>query len=445
MANSRSLTAKLSALLVQALTPARVSGQPVTVALSGGLDSVALLHAIWCLRDVHHWTIQAAHVHHGLQPAAGDFAAFCAQLCVRWQIPYHLHSLDLSDLGNNIEAQARTARYAALAVYPCLVLAQHADDQAETVLLQLLRGAGVAGLAAMPAVQEGATQVRLRPWLSVSRAEIARYAQAYDLPWVEDPSNQSLRFDRNFLRHQVLPLLRDRFPAWPHTVGRTAAHCAQAANLLTQLAHLDGLPPPDQPLALSQWRALPTSRQGNVLCAFLRQYADYLPHQAQIVTLQQQLQQADEQTHVSLQWGEWEVQQFADYLYCFARLPALCDVSQVWQGESQLSWCGGQLTARWARGKGVAVARLEAFSSVVLRLRQGGERLQVEVNATSQRVKSLWQQAHIPPWVRARAPYVWADEKLLAVANLTTSVHYRAQAEQWGVSWHWEVAKSFGG
>lgn len=448
MANSRSLIAKLSALLQQALMPHAVPSVPFTIALSGGLDSVALLHAAVALRAQHGWLIHAVHIHHGLQAAADTFAAFCVQLCEAWQVPYYQHDLALSDVVvSNVEGQARAARYAALAVYPRLVLAQHADDQAETVLLQLLRGAGVSGLAAMPVQQcyvgNGASKhVRLRPWLGVSRAEIQRYAQAVGLHWVEDPSNLDMRFERNFLRQQVLPLLKMRFPACLHTFARSAQHCAQAAELLHDLAVSDGLPLIGESLALVPWRRLSAQRQRNVLCVFLRQQATYLPHQAQIETLQQQLQRADPETHVALQWGDWEVQQFADQLYAFARLAAVPPrLDYVWQGEAQLSWLGGQLEAHWARGRGVAVAYLDQQSSIHLCLRQGGERLRLHDNRPSQRVKNLWQQEKIPPWVRARAPYVWAGEDLLAVANLGTAAAYQATAMQWGVSWYWQTTK----
>jgi tRNA(Ile)-lysidine synthase len=213
------------------------------VAWSGGLDSTVLLHQMAALRRAHprHLRLRALHVDHHLQAASALFRAHCQDLARRWRIALTVLDANVdTSRGASIEEAAREARYACwrevLQPGELLLTAQHADDQLETALLALLRGAGPAGLAAMPAVATLGRGLLLRPLLSITRAELASYAASRKLPLVEDPSNAELRFDRNFLRLQVLPLLRQRWPGAASTVSRSAGHCAVAALQLARQA-----------------------------------------------------------------------------------------------------------------------------------------------------------------------------------------------------------------
>ncbi|MDR2209044.1 MAG: tRNA lysidine(34) synthetase TilS [Azoarcus sp.] len=212
-------------------------------AFSGGIDSVVLLDVLGSLRQRFGYTLEAAHVHHGLNPAADEWQDFCAEICHRHNIPLRIFRVDVSrDHPGGLEESARIARHAALSRIDCdwLVLGHHRDDQAETVLFRLLRGTGVHGAAAMAAVEPAdAAAGRLRPLLEIGREEILAYAREKNLEWIEDASNTDLRFTRNDLRHRILPAIETRFPAARLTLTRCASHFREAAGLLDELAQAD--------------------------------------------------------------------------------------------------------------------------------------------------------------------------------------------------------------
>lgn len=269
---------------------------PLAVGLSGGADSTALLLA--CVRR---WPgqVQAFHVHHGLQAAADHFATFCGDLCARLGVPLSIQRVNARHApGQSPEDAARQARYeafralaqqnpAVLAIQS-IALAQHADDQAETVLLALSRGAGVAGLAAMPSRWQRDGLDWHRPLLGVAGAEVRAWLQAQGQDWIEDPSNQNLQYTRNRIRRQLMPALTEAFPAWRDTVARSARHAAEAAELAQALAAIDldrvGVPP-----ALAALQALSPARQANALRHWLRSAHQTTPSAAQLAELLRQI------------------------------------------------------------------------------------------------------------------------------------------------------------
>ncbi len=244
MESSRKTTDPLSRQVSRQLTGFLQPGQRLVVALSGGLDSVVLLHVLHGLQSELGFRLSAVHVNHRLQSAANDWAAFCARLCRQWQIPCAESVVTVTRKGGeSLEAVARARRYEVFARQSAewVALAHHQDDQAETVLLQLLRGAGLPGLQAMPQQRllgpDGPCLVR--PLLGVPRAVLQSYAEARELDWVEDPSNRDPRHARNFLRQRVGPLLDEAFPAWRATLSRSARHLAQAQAVLDDLSARD--------------------------------------------------------------------------------------------------------------------------------------------------------------------------------------------------------------
>ena len=269
-------------------------GLPLAVALSGGADSTALLIA--CARR---WPgqVRAVHVHHGLQAAADDFEAFCRPLCERLQVPLAVCHVDARPApGQSPEDAARQARYAALAQAVArhwpevhdVALAQHADDQIETLLIALSRGSGLPGLAGMPAQWERLGLRWHRPWLQVPGAELRQWLRQQGEPWVEDPSNQDERYTRNRIRARVLPALDAALPGFRETFARSAAHVAQAQALIDEVAAEDlariGVPPK---LALLQ--SLSRARQAEVLRRWLRQQHQTTPSTAQLNELLDQI------------------------------------------------------------------------------------------------------------------------------------------------------------
>lgn len=265
---------------------------PLAVAFSGGADSTALLQAC-----AQRWPgqVRAIHVHHGLQAAADGFAAHCTELCARWQVPLAVLQVDARHRrGESPEDAARQHRYAALArqaqagweqPMAAIALAQHADDQVETLLLALSRGAGVAGLAAMPAQWQRHGLDWLRPLLDVAAADIRTWLQQQGTPWIEDPSNTDLRYTRNRIRAQLMPALEQAFPGLRDTFARSSAHAAQAAELLQELAAQD-LQAVGQPPRIRALQGLSHARQANVLRHWLRSAHGATPSAAQLQELQ---------------------------------------------------------------------------------------------------------------------------------------------------------------
>ena len=215
----------------------------VCVALSGGLDSIVLLDIVDTLKAELHIDLRALHVHHGLSPNADSWATFCAEICAARGIALTTTEVSVDNSsGAGIEGAARKARYAAFAEEgsPYMLLAQHADDQAETVLHQLLRGTGLKGLAGMGEVRVvSSAQTLLRPLLRVSRADIEATARAHGLKWIEDESNTDTAYTRNFLRHEIAPRLEGRFPQYRASLARAAKHASEADEMLEALAKID--------------------------------------------------------------------------------------------------------------------------------------------------------------------------------------------------------------
>lgn len=425
MANSRKpLSDSLAASLREQLLQCGVGeARHVTVALSGGLDSIVLLHLANLAAQQLHFQLSAIHINHQLQAQAEDWVLFCQRVCESMRIPLSIVTLQLERQGGeSLEAVARAGRYSAFDACPadCLLLAQHADDQAETLLLQLLRGAGVRGLAAMPAQQQRAGKIWLRPLLTHTRSEIESYARQNKLSWIEDPSNANCDFDRNFLRHDVLPSLLERFPALLETFGRTARHMAEAQYLLDSYAAQTGCVRGDW-LALDCWRLLVAEQRRNVLRYWLTLHGMRGPSERRLQEISRQLLQSrpDSQLNIGLERGlslrryrerAWLVEQHS--------LPAK-NFQLGWSGEPQLELpaMAGCLAFSSAMGRGVRASLLHG-QTVTIRFRQGGERLCLSNDRPGKSLQHWFQEKGIPPWQRDSLPLVYAGDRLVWVAGL---------------------------
>ena len=271
------------------------SNARVAVALSGGIDSMVLLDALVHVSLDHSLQLSAIHVHHGLSPDADRWARFCAEQCASRAVPLTVHRLHLKrESGQSLEALARAERYEHFMAcdVEVIALAHHADDQAETVLLQLLRGAGPRGLSAMPAIRRGMPAL-LRPLISLPRETLAACAKARGLGWVEDESNSDTRHRRNLLRHEIAPRLAAAFEGYPATLGRAASHQAEASALLDELAALDaerGID--DVGLDRAHLAGLSDARAANLLRWFLRREGLRPPTDARLADMLRQLRSA---------------------------------------------------------------------------------------------------------------------------------------------------------
>jgi tRNA(Ile)-lysidine synthase len=408
-----------------------VPGYPdaaLAIALSGGVDSMALLHAARALALTEpRLRLRAVHVDHGLQPASKEWAVHCRNLCERLQVPLTVIELALEVAkGDSVEAEARRARYAALAsaLEPgeCLLTAHHADDQLETALLQLFRGAGVAGLSAMPRGAVLGKGLHLRPLLEVGRDQLVAYATVQGLEWVEDPMNTESRYDRAYLRHEVLPAVRARWPAVARTVGRSVRHFAEARSLLEALAEADGrvLVDPGGRLEIAGLAALSRERQVNVLRWWIVGQGLGVPAAARLESILRDVVPARDDAQPTVTWPSGEVRRYRGRLYAMWPLGPLppddwqCPISP---GQAiELPCRLGSVVLQDDAGSGLAPEYLEG--GVALGFRSPGARMQPAGCRKPRTLKNLFQEAGIVPWMRPRLPLLHRDGELLAVANL---------------------------
>ncbi|MEW9900055.1 tRNA lysidine(34) synthetase TilS [Chitinivorax sp. PXF-14] len=443
MASSRKspLESRLKRALISSLQP--FAGQPVAIALSGGLDSVALLSVASQVAPSFGIALSAVHVNHNLSPNAANWAQFCAELCRGLGIPLSTHSVQLQRRGGeSLEAVARQARYAcyAQARVSAVVLAQHADDQAETVLQQLLRGGGVRGVAGMPASRVlPSGQHVLRPWLAVSRAQLVEYVAERQLVWVEDESNLDTRYDRNFIRHRVLPVVAESYPRAPAVLARSAQYFAEASAIADDLAQADFC----GDLALAQLDvapllALPAYRAKNLLRWFLSHYLPALDG-ALLEEALRQIRESRPDVAMAVEMGEGALRRHAARIHFVRPVSlALPDVVIDWQGQDAITlpaWGGALQFVRQARG-GIARARLE--QTLHITRRRGGERIQPAGSAHHKTLKQIYQEQSVAPWLRERLPLIYAGDGLLAVPGLVWCHDARAAAGEPGYLLQWQ-------
>lgn len=414
------------------------------VGLSGGIDSVVLLHLLVRRLRLPPRRISAIHVNHQLSPQAAGWASFCRRWCRELGIRLRVVKV-LVQRGNSTEAAARLARYAAFAACgtDIVALAHNRDDQAETVLLQLIRGAGPRGLAAMPVFRPGGPGVPavLRPLLEVPRSEISAYASHHRLQWVEDDSNGDSQYLRNFLRHEVLPLIEDRRPGAGAVLARAARLQAEASDLLDALALIDlGGSLPHGELRLAALRVLPRHRACNALRFFLRGNRLPMPDADRLDELLRQTLTAGPDAAVCMRLGNSDMRRFKDVLYIVKPLPAPDrNLALPWNGRGVLRlkpWGGSLRLVRSAEG-GIDMQMISRIGFQIC-ARRGGETLRLATGGRRRTVRKLLQEADCPPWVRERLPFLYLDGQLAAVPGLGIDVHFRAPLGREGYLpvWH---------
>ncbi|WP_192035436.1 tRNA lysidine(34) synthetase TilS [Halomonas sp. YLGW01] len=392
-------------------------GRRVWVALSGGLDSSLLLTLAARAVHRHPRSLYALHVDHGLQEASCEFVRHCHRLCDRLGVPLFIERVCVDmTTGRGLEAAAREARYDAFAARldagDTLWLAQHRRDQAETWLLAALRGSGVRGLAAMPAVREWAGLCLVRPLRDLPRARLERAAEALGLCWVEDPSNADEALDRNFLRRRVLPLLESRWPRVEASLGRSATLAGEADALLDELAGQDLRACGGEPgrLSLPALCALSAPRRRLLIRYACQCLGVPTPPAARLATLDEQLN-ARRDAQVQVAWPGGEARCWREALYLQCPVPGLPAGWQVeWDGRSALDTPQGRLKVRLDGGP----CREEG--GYRLRPRQGGETLRLAGRGRRD-LKRLLQEAGLPPWRRQALLVVWDGEAVAAVLD----------------------------
>lgn len=413
------------------LAPHLPAGSNLLLGLSGGMDSVVLLDILHALSARLGYRLSAMHVHHGISPNADEWMHFCSALCARYSITLEIRHVDISPLKevHGIEASARKLRHAAFAQSdaPFVALAHHADDQAETLMLQLLRGAGLRGVSAMPLVREQGRQRLLRPLLDCRRSELLAYAQQHGLEWIEDESNANDRFPRNFLRHRLFPLMEGRFPAWRETLGRSANHFAEAAAILDEVALADGAD--ETLLSVSRLAALSLPRQKNLLRHYLHLQGAPMPQEAQLDDMLRQLCSTRDNADVCVSFGDWQVRRYRGSVHVMRALQPFDPSFRLdWNEERSLYWPPLQrdLSFTAGVGQGISLTRLSR-GQVTLRLRNGGEVLRPHPRAARRSMKNLLQERDVPPWWRERLPLLYCGEELVCVVGVAVDAAFQAE------------------
>lgn len=393
----------------------------IYVGFSGGLDSTVLLHALACEPQLL-TKICAVHINHGLSPQAQVWQIHCQQLCERLAISYQARTISFNRQAN-IEEAARHARYQVFSqlvqVNQCLLTAHHHDDQAETVLLHLFRGAGIKGLSGISDTLAFGQGFLYRPLLGLSRDRLLAYAKAHQLAWIEDESNADVHFSRNFLRQQVLPLLQTKWPGVSRNLVRTSELCRQAQANLDDLAEMDypNLITCPNELAIKPLQQLSEARLSNVLRCWLQKNAARMPNYDTLSRLLSEVIHADHDANPELRWGNWVIKRYRGQL----SLHQLESVSLF----NPVPWLNfpdsvelpgrGMLSARLAESG----LKISPDDQIDIRCRQGGETFIWHGQTKS--LKKLMQQWAIPPWLRSTIPLIYVNQRLAAVVGYAMS------------------------
>lgn len=412
------------------------SGASVKLAYSGGLDSQVLLHALVQCRDSMGLRLHAIHIDHGLQPQSGQWAEQCRRNCETWNVNFSVERIHVPHIDDEgVEAAARRLRYAALASYvqygEVLFTAHHQDDQAETLMLQLLRGSGVHGLAAIPVVIPFANGLLARPLLPFGRQALHRYAQQAGLDWIEDASNRDETYARNFLRHRVMPVLQQQWPQAVTVLARAARHQAQAAQLLDVMAAEDlqlcrGV---EQDLALPALQQLSAARQANLLRYWFRQSGYRAPNERRLLQVLQQINTNSDSRQAQISWDNVVLWRYRERLHLEAQAAPIDPQSVLpWDLQQALDLPGRvyRLRAEAIEGEGLSQQRL-GRTPVTVRWRRGGEICRLAGREHHHKLKKLLQQYGVPPWERARLPLVYAGDELAAVGDRWVCEPYAAR------------------
>ena len=395
------------------LAPLRLRGKRVAVGLSGGIDSVVLLHVLHGLAPALAYKLSAIHVNHGMSPNAGDWQRFCSAFCLELGIPFKAVRVKVKKVRQGLEAAAREARRAALSKLrvDAIAFGHHLDDQAETVLFNLLRGAGLEGASGMPVLGKLGGKALLRPLLGVRRRAIRAYAEKHRLAWIDDESNADEALTRNFIRRRVGPLLETRFARWRENLARAARHFAGA--------ELDAR---------------------RLLRAYLKGKGLRAPSEAKLVEMLKQLAAAS----ASISHDGVVLRRYREKVFLVngkAKSPPF--KPRQWSGESRLELpaLDGELRFRRVRGQGIDSALLNK-NSFQVRLRSGGERLRLDARRPSRTLKNLFQEAGVPPWERERMPLLFCGSDLVWAPGLGVDTKYLSAGRASGIVPAWLPSSS---
>jgi len=415
----------------------------VVVAYSGGVDSHVLLHACAKLKSkLKSLSFSAVYIDHGLHDDSSLWSEHCKRITTDLDFPFS--SLEVNaknERGEGPEQAARVARYAALSNFidehSVLLTAQHQDDQAETLMLQLLRGAGVNGLASMPSLSQFTMGFISRPLLGFSKQQVLQYAKKEGLDWIDDSSNYDVSYDRNFLRQEVIPLLQSRWPAFSKTTARSASHCAEASIILGDLGSSILMEARGRELSVSLVKEYKVEIQRLIIREWLKKNDVRLPSEKILQQIQLMLT-INSNKSALVEWGGHQIRLFDNRFFYRKQLDE--------PTFKKLNWCGvalklpnsmGEVSIKPAIGKGIDRALWDA-SDVSVRCRQGGERIKLAERLGSKKLKKLLNEERVFPWVRGSIPLIYLNDNLVAVANLWCDERYLAKVDKQGYIVDWQ-------
>lgn len=416
--------------------------QKIDIALSGGCDSMVLMYVLNQLKDELKLSIKAHYIHHGLSAYADEWLAFCEAACKKLNIPFDSMRVDTNTLPSlGIEGAARKLRYEALAQLSdgVIATAHHENDQAETLLLQLIRGAGLKGLAAMPEYDK--EKNLWRPLLSVQRQVIEDFAETYEIAFIEDESNEDTRFDRNFLRKDILPKLYERFPHAANTIARSAKLIARGLDLHQSIAEADSESYFSEDLArlnLMMMRDLSQERVINLIRWWLEKHHYKMPSLKLMHEAYKQIKdmRRDAQININIA-SNVSIRAYKNELWLVENISNTPDFEIYWRGEDEITLPdASKLSFIRTNGDGISIDKLGSHT-IRIQNRRGGERFKPIHNQPTRTLKYLLQQSPLPPWEREVLPMLFVEDQLIAVPHF--GIHHAFQAknqeESYRVSW----------
>jgi tRNA(Ile)-lysidine synthase len=415
------------------------------LAYSGGMDSSVLLHLFYSNKEKIKLQIEVLYVNHGLQSEADDWAVFCQKQCEDYDFPFtELKISDSCPKGESVEAWAREKRYQLIddIMQPNDVLfsGHHKDDQVETFFLQALRGAGPRGLSAMPLIKKKKDTFYARPLLNYSREEIKQYASEHDLNWQDDKSNSDSRYDRNYFRHKLSPIIESRWPAYRDTINRLIEHQKETRLMLDELAVEDinnAKRDNEFSLDINIIKTLSQARQKNLMFAWLEQLNLQIPGSRHIEKIISDIINSDLEKSPCVNWADVEIRRYKNTLYAFKKMQDYdVDTEFKWQPESILNIFEETLIAKPAKGIGLSQDKVDK-NNFIVRFRKGGEKIKPDNASHSKTVKQLFQERSVLPWYRDKFPLVYINDELAAIPGFCVDKKYRAENDEpsWEIHW----------
>ncbi|MGK3115745.1 tRNA lysidine(34) synthetase TilS [Candidatus Pantoea formicae] len=407
------------------------------LAFSGGLDSTVLLHQLVSQQ----LRVRALHVHHGLSPNADSWATHCMGICHQWHVSCEVLRVQVDGQAKGIEAAAREARYQALfqQLQPGehLLTAQHLDDQCETLLLALKRGSGPAGLAAMPELRQVGAHLHLRPLLDVSRQQLEAYAAEHQLSWIEDESNADVRYDRNFLRQQILPLLQTRWPHFSAASARSATLCGEQEQLLDELLAEQLAQLVDERGALSFPVLLTMSepKRHALLRRWIALQGGAMPSREALKRITDEVMHSREDANPCLSFGPFTLRRYRQQLFWLTPQPSLSQHLLTWHDRRQALLLPDGLGTLQSNAEIACLRQPIEGESINIRFQAQGY-YHLQGRAGGRDMKKLWQEFGVPPWQRERIPLIYYNQTLISAPGIFVTREGAVSDEQgWQAVW----------